>query len=80
MKRIPARPDPGRVHTISGVALAGKGAGCKARVRSKADALQARATPQTAALPANPKGRPVTAGHSALRSLHGHTHMRRRAP
>ncbi|MNS87610.1 hypothetical protein D3C72_1215580 [compost metagenome] len=71
---------PGPVHPISGVALAGKGAGCKAPVRSKAEALQARATPQTAPLPANPKGRSATAGHSALRSLRVRMHTRRHAP
>ncbi|MDM0091386.1 hypothetical protein QTI08_28475, partial [Variovorax sp. J22G40] len=38
---------PGPVNAISGVALAEPGAGCKAPVRSKACALQARATPQT---------------------------------
>ncbi|GER10740.1 hypothetical protein VHAB30_19030 [Variovorax boronicumulans] len=70
----------GPVHPISSVALAGKGAGCKAPVRSKAEALQARATPQTAPLPANPKGRSATAGHSALRSLRVRMHTRRHAP
>ena len=63
-----------------GIALPGAGAGCKAPVRSKACALQARATPQTAPAPGNPKGRHAKTCHSALHSLHVPTHMRRRAP
>ena len=47
---------PGPVNAIQGVALPRKGAGCKAPARSKADALQARATPQTAPLRGNPEG------------------------
>ncbi len=46
----------GPVNAIQGVALPRKGAGCKAPARSKANALQARATPQTAPLRGNPEG------------------------
>jgi len=60
--------------------LFGKGAGCKAPVRSKAHALQAQATPQTAPLPNNPKGRHAKAANSALHFLRVPTHTRRRAP
>ncbi len=60
--------------------VAGQGAGCTARGRSKAEALQARATPQTAPWPANPAGRSASEGHSALRSLRVRMHARRHAP
>ena len=70
----------GLLALFSGIALPGLGAGCKAPVRSKVGTLQARATPQTAPAPGNPKGRHAQADHSALRSLHVPTHMRRHAP
>ncbi|CAN7147003.1 NAD(P)-binding domain-containing protein [Acidovorax sp. LjRoot66] len=63
-----------------GIALPGLGAGCKAPARSKVCTLQARATPQTAPRPGNPKGRPLPARHSSLRSLRVHMHTRRHAP
>ena len=65
---------------ISGIALPGLGAGCKALVRSKVGTLQARATPQTAPRPGNPKGRPLPARHSSLRSLRVQRHTLRHAP
>jgi len=70
----------GLLPLFPGIALVESGAGCKAPVRSKASALQARATPQTAPDSANPSGRPVTAGHSALRSLRVRQHAQRHAP
>ncbi|MDP4074923.1 GNAT family N-acetyltransferase [Acidovorax sp. A1169] len=70
-----AHADEGLFTLISGIALPGLGAGCKAPMRSKVGTLQARATPQTAPRPGNPKGRPLPARHSSLRSLRvqGHT-------
>ncbi|WP_413762229.1 hypothetical protein ACEN9J_23855 [Variovorax sp. Varisp41] len=46
----------GPVNAIQGVALLRQGAGCKAPARSKASALQARATPQTAPWRSSPEG------------------------
>ena len=52
-----ATASEGLLTLCKGIALPRKGAVCKAHVRSKAGALQARATPQTAPLRGNPKGR-----------------------
>ena len=60
--------------------MSGLVAGCKAPVRSKVGTLQARATPQTAPRPGNPKGRSSPTRHSSLRSWRVHMHTRRRAP
>ena len=72
--------DQGLLTLFSGIALPGLGAGSKAHARSKVGTLQARATPQTAPRPGNPKGRPLPARHPSLCAWRVQGHTRRRPP